>query len=85
MNPTLKTLSLALLAALLLVGPLPAYADDLDEDLARVSSRLSSLSAQISDATAERSSLAARIRETEARMTETLADLRRVQGEIATG
>lgn len=82
MNRTLTTLTLALLTFGLLVGPVPASADDLDDDLDRVSARISSLSAQISDATAERSELAGRIKETEAKMEETLAEVHRVRGEI---
>ena len=83
MNRTRTTLSFALLIAFLLVGSVPASADDPRDDLRRVSARISSLSAQISDATAERSDLAARIKKTEAKVNETLAELQRVRGEIA--
>jgi murein DD-endopeptidase MepM/ murein hydrolase activator NlpD len=83
MTRTLKALTLASVAALLVGGLAPASADDPKGDLDAVTSRIASLSDQISDATARRSSLAAQIKATKARMDETVAALEEVQTDIS--
>ena len=83
MTRTLKALTLATVAVLLVGGIAPASADDPRGDLDAVTSRIASLNDQISDATARRSSLAAQIKATKARMDETVAALEEVQADIA--